>query len=125
MYVFLRPPSYTQKYMHAYIHICMHTQTGELEMRLATAKKLMLEHKDDWMAAGIRYMHVHVCMYVRMCVCMNKYVNIYKCMYACAYVCVYACMYACMRILEHKDDWMAASIRYMHVHVCTYVCVYA
>ena len=29
-------------------------QTGELEMRLATARRLMLDHKDDWFAAGLQ-----------------------------------------------------------------------
>jgi len=41
---------------------------------------------------------MYVCVYVRVCECMNActYVCVCVCMYVCMHVCVYVCMYMCV-----------------------------
>ena len=66
---------------------------------------------------GIYYACMHVCIYVRMYVCMHKYV---LCMYVCMHkyiLCMYVCIYVCT---STYCVCMCAQARIMCV--CMYVC---
>src|SRR6218665_611642 len=85
-------------------------------------------------AITVHSMHMclcmYVCMYVCVCVCMYicMYVYICVCMYGCMYACmtvgtyVHVCLYVCMHVCMHMHVWCMYIC--MQVHVCIYVCMY-
>ena len=70
-----------------------------------------------------RYVHVHMYVCLRMCVC--RYICVLECIYTHAYVCIYVCMcvYVCLCAYTYLHIQIYVCV-YVSACFCVYVCVY-